>query len=145
MGSTDERQRTTQPDAIDVASPSNRKMTIDAWSAPDLGGRASPRAENRYASLTSRTFVWVSAELRELRIARTRSLALIGLVWYRVSALPTLHQRRAGLGERAAFTLRKTNMSGDRLIFQPVTRVDQTVRTAIDVWIVDLGRVTHHD
>src|ERR1700752_4149731 len=58
--------------------------------------------------------------------------------------LPHLHQRCAGLGERAPFTFCQADMRRDRLSLQSIPRVNQAVGTTVYVWIINLSGVPHH-
>jgi len=49
MGSSDKRQRTTQPDAIDVAGPSNRKKQFKKFRSSGVQEFEEFKEENRGA------------------------------------------------------------------------------------------------
>jgi hypothetical protein len=73
------------------------------------------------------------------------SLWLSAIGYWLLAIREALHQRCPSLCQRTTFAFCQANMSRYRLILQPVARVHQTIGTAVDIRIVDLRRVTHHD
>src|SRR5258708_6719021 len=56
-----------------------------------------------------------------------------------------LHQRSAGFCQRATLAFGQANVCGDSLIFQPIPGINETIRAAVYVRVVDLSRIPNHD
>lgn len=54
-----------------------------------------------------------------------------------------LHQSRAGLGQLGPLAAIQRNMRHEGLTFEPVAGVNEAVAAAVDIRIVDLGRVAN--